>query len=110
MPLTSCAAVVRKFCREWKSEAYPCREKLGEISGRFLGFLAANALLAANLCDNPANLCDNRALWGDDRPYDEGGIVFCSPLVRAYGAAPRSPSWSLEGPMANLSWQSGKPI
>src|SRR5262249_13794697 len=40
----------------------------------------------------------------------EVGIVFCSPIVKACGAAPRSSSWSREGPMANLSWQSGKPF
>ena len=69
------ADVVRKVCRERKSEAYPCREKLGEISKRFFDFWVPNALLAAHLSGNPANLWVNGAFLGDDRPYDGVGMV-----------------------------------
>jgi hypothetical protein len=48
---------------------------LGEISRRFRGFLAANALLAANLSGNPANLWVNSAFLEDDRPHDDVGLV-----------------------------------
>jgi hypothetical protein len=46
-----------------------------KFRGVFFDFRPPNALLAANLCDNPANLCDNRAFLEDDRPHDDIGIV-----------------------------------
>jgi hypothetical protein len=52
-----------------------CREKLREILRRFSAFWLPNALLTANLCDNPANLCDNRAFLGNARRHDDVGIV-----------------------------------
>ena len=75
MSPASWADVVRKLCRNRKSEAYPCREKLRKILRRFFDFWLPNALLTANLCDNPANLCDNRAFLEDDRPHDDVGMV-----------------------------------
>ena len=70
-----CVDVVRKLCRDRILEAYPCREKWREILRRFLDFWLPNALLTANLCDNPANLCDNRAFLEDNRPYDDVEMV-----------------------------------
>jgi hypothetical protein len=69
------AAVVRKLCRGRTSAAYPCREKWPEISRRISDFGLRNVLLTANLCDNPANLWINGAFLGDNRPYDNAGMV-----------------------------------
>ena len=106
----SWAAIVRKLCREWKSEAYPCREKLGEISRRFSDFWLLNALLTANLCGNPANLCDNRAFLGDARPQNDIGMVLYGPFVKACGALPevarglfQAKRQTFHGKVANLS-------
>src|SRR5687767_11447696 len=95
-------------CR--KSEAYPCREKLREISRRFSAFWLPNVLLTANFCDNPANLCDNRAFLGNDRRHDDVGIVLCGPFVTTCRALPEAARglWKTQrqtfhGKVANLS-------
>src|SRR5215831_20174430 len=67
--------VVRKLCRDRTSEACPCREKWHESLRCFSDFWRPNALLTANLCDNPANLWVNDAFLGNDRPYDGVGMV-----------------------------------
>src|SRR5215831_7186531 len=74
-----CVDIVRKLCRGRKSEAYPCREKWREILRHFADFWLPNALLTANLCDNPANLCGNCPFLGGNRLHDGVGIVLYGP-------------------------------
>lgn len=56
-------ALSEKFAACPRSEAYPCREKSRKFWRRFSPFWLPNALLAANLSDNPAPLCVNGAFF-----------------------------------------------